>query len=54
MTSQNIEYDQDQIDTIRYWQQQMQDKDLGGMGYDGFVDKYGPVLQSKWNAWVDD
>ena len=44
MTSQNIEYDQDQIDTIRYWQQQMQDKDLGGIGYDGFVDKYGPVF----------
>ena len=44
MASQNIEYDQDQLDTIRYWQQQMQDEELGGIGYDGFVDKYGPVF----------
>ena len=33
-----LNYSKEQIDTIRYWQQQMQPKDLGGVGYEEFVE----------------
>jgi len=46
---QKLQFDQDQMDTIRYWQQQMQDEKMGGVGYEKFVDKYGPV----WAAQVE-
>ena len=47
MADQKLYYDQDQIDTIRYWQQQMQEEELGGMGYENFVEKHGPVFASQ-------
>ena len=47
MAYQKLYYDQAQIDTIRYWQQQMQEEELGGMGYENFVEKHGPVFASQ-------
>ena len=41
---QKLKYDQETVDSIRYWQQQMQEPELGGMGYDNFVEEYGPLF----------
>ena len=42
-----LNYSKEQIDTIRYWQQQMQPKDLGGVGYEEFVEKHGPLFAAQ-------
>ena len=47
MADQKLYYDQDQIDTIRYWQQQMQEEELGGMGYENFEKNMALFLHHK-------
>ena len=42
-----LNYNKDQMDTIRYWQQQMQPKELGGMGYEEFVEEHGPLFTAQ-------
>ena len=41
-----LNYSKEQIDTIRYWQQQMQPKDLGGIGYEEFVEKAIKIVEN--------
>lgn len=47
MANQKLNYSKEQKDTIRYWQQQMQEKEVGGIGYDNFIEKHGPLFAAQ-------